>query len=78
MLQRLDEMKEWLTEHVENQFSKKFTAIVATIIGAILLVAGALKFVEGSDVGAGLTITIFCGAGAAVLLIVWIIGHRFK
>jgi deoxycytidine triphosphate deaminase len=78
VLGKLDDLKKWLMEHVDNQFSRKFTAIIGVMITAILTVVAVLKYFQTIEMSAGVTILLFGGAALVALAITLILSNRFK
>ncbi len=46
VVDKIEETKNWVVEHVENLFSKKFTWLVGSVIGGIVLLYGLLSYLK--------------------------------
>ncbi len=75
---KIEETKSGLKEHAENLFSSKFTAIVGTLIGAVAILYGALKWIQGFAPPTELLVFLSLFCGVVILLMTWIISKRTK
>jgi deoxycytidine triphosphate deaminase len=75
---KIEETKSGLKEHAENLFSSKFTAIVGTLIGAVAILYGTLKWIQGFAPPTELLVFLSLFCGVVILLMTWIISKRTK
>ncbi len=78
VLRRLEEHGTNLKEHAEHLFSKKFGAVVGSIVGAITLLLGVWGALQAGKVKAEWMVPTLILSGVAVLLITWILTRRVK
>lgn len=78
VLERLEEHRTSLKEHAESLFSRKFGAVVGTIIGAITLLFGIWGALQAGKLKAEWAVPALILSGVAVLLITWILTRRVK
>jgi hypothetical protein len=69
VVDKIEETKDWLVEHVENLFTKKFLSLVGTVIGGIVLLYGLLGYLKTLALPDS-TLVAIAGVGGIVILVV--------
>jgi hypothetical protein len=69
VVDKIEETKQWVVEHVENLFSKKFLWLVGSLIGGIALLYGILGYLKTLAL-ADSTLVAIAAIGGIVILVV--------
>jgi hypothetical protein len=75
VLDRMDETRDGIKEHVEHVFSNKFLLMTGTLVGAFVTIVGVWSAVENELTTVGKVICAVAG-GLAICLIVWALSRR--
>lgn len=76
VLSKIDDLKTWLLDHVDTQFSRKFGVISGTLVAAGSLMVAAYAAAQKLNLGAALTAGAFGLIGVAALVVTYVLATR--
>lgn len=76
VLSKIDDLKTWLLDHVDTQFSRKFGVISGTLVTAGSLMVAAYAVTQKLNLGAALTAGAFGLIGVVALAVTWALASR--
>jgi hypothetical protein len=76
VVDKIEETRHWVVDHVENLFSKKFIWLVGSVIGAIVLLYGLLSYLKSLRLSDSVLVAIAGVAGILILVVTTIISKR--
>jgi len=78
IVKKIDDTKEWVAEHFEHLFTKKFMAIVTALVAIVSILYAALGYLQGWGLDRPSLATIALAVGVAALATMGILLRRAK
>jgi len=78
VVDKIEETRNWVVDHVENLFSKKFTWLVGSVIGGIVLLYGLLSYLKTLRLPDSVLVAIAGVVGIVILVVTTILSKKKK